>query len=255
MNTPEEAAKIIGVTTVAITNWCRDGRINCNDVSDGGKNGRYEIEDEEVRYIRKLVQEHGARNALLYYRKNWKSGSEDEIDPDKLYTAKEVASIIHVDKTTVNLWCRTEKINCITKKRNGIKGKASRYYLTPGWELAYIKWIFDTYGHADGKNSTMVMHYKKKVEDRGDNFMEQPAGIPWTLENDTEVVEESKEETPTDCIQEEVDVLPVANDDDILLDSILRIREIKVRKSQLEEELKSLTAEYDELKEKIIGQL
>lgn len=256
MNTPEEAAKIIGVTSVAITNWCRDGRINCNDVSNGSKNGRYEIEDDEVRYIRKLVQEHGARNMLMYYKKNWRSGSVDEIDQDKLYTAKEVAGIIHVDKSTVNLWCRTDKVNCITKKRNGVKGRADRYYLIPGWELTYIKWIFDTYGHACGNNSPMLIYYKKKVEDRGDGFMEQPAGIPWTLENDTEVVEESKEEASTDCIREKVDILPVTNsDDDVLLNSIIRIREVKARKSQLEEELKNLTEEYAELKKKIIGQL
>ena len=251
MNTPEEAAKIIGVTSVAITNWCRDGRINCNDVSDGGKNGRYEIEDEEVRYIRKLVQEHGARNMLMYYRKDWRNPKDDEIDSDKLYTAKEVANLVHIDKTTVNLWCRNDKIHHVSKKKNGGRGGNSHYHLIPGWELAYIKWIFDTYGHADGNNSPMVKYYKKKVEDRGDNFMEQPAGIPWTLENDTEVVEESKEETPT----EKVDILPVANDDDVLLNSIIRIREVKARKTQLEEELKSLTEEYDELKEKIIGQL
>lgn len=265
MNTPEEAAKIIGVTSVAITNWCRDGRINCNDVSNGSKNGRYEIEDDEVRYIRKLVQEHGSRNMLMYYKKNWRDGSVDEIDPDKLYTAKETARIIHVDKSTVNLWCRTEKVNCITKKRNGTKGRASRYYLIPGWELTYIKWIFDTYGHADGNKSPMVLYYKKKVEDRGDNFMEQPAGIPWTLEQDTEVVEagdieaksilnEIAETTKPEVVVEKV-IQKTEDDDDELLNSIIRIREVKARKVQLEEELKSLTAEYSELKEKIIGQL
>lgn len=256
MNTPEEAAKIIGVTSVAVANWCRDGRINCNDVSNGSKNGRYEIEDEEVRYIKKLVQEHGARNMLMYYKKNWRSCSEDEIDPDKLYTAKEVANIVHIDKTTVNLWCRNNKINHISKKKKGGRGGNAYYHLIPGWELTYIKWIFDTYGHADGTKSPMTLYYEKKVEDRGDGFMEQPAGIPWTLEQDTEVVEESKKEAPIEETPiEKVDILPVANDDDVLLNSIIRIREVKARKVQLEEELKSLTAEYAELKEKIIGQL
>lgn len=244
-NTPEEAAKIIGVSTVAVTNWCRDRKINCNNVSDGTNKGRYEIEDDEVRYVRYLVDKYGSRNALLYYRKDWKANdmnyaSKNKIEYDKEYSSKEAADYIGVDKTTVNAWCRDNKINFNRVEK--VSGRGNKYSnCIPGWELLYIKELYETYGCEKGRYGSPMNHYIKNKGERGMNN-----------EIESEVYELDEPVVCQQNVNEEsegvIEYKKIETDDDILLNAIIRIREIKAQ-------LKSLTEEYAELKEKIISQL
>ena len=82
MNTPynvynaKEAADILKVDYSTVSGWCRRGIINCENVGDGPYKNRYSIEEDEVRYIKNLIQKHGVRKMLLHYNKNWKEDAK-----------------------------------------------------------------------------------------------------------------------------------------------------------------------------------
>lgn len=70
-----DAAKIIGVDYSSVTTWCRSGRINCINISEGTINGRYVIPEDEVDYIKTLKQKFG-KQFIRKYRKDWKRGRQ-----------------------------------------------------------------------------------------------------------------------------------------------------------------------------------
>lgn len=79
-----DAAKIIGVDYSSVTTWCRSGRINCTNISEGSINGRYVIPEEEVDYIKTLKQKFG-KQFIRKYRKDWQRGRQ----PAETYTKEE----------------------------------------------------------------------------------------------------------------------------------------------------------------------
>lgn len=68
-----DAAKAIGVDYSTVVGWCREKRINALNVSDGTKNGRYVLNEDEVAYIKTLKQKFG-KQFIRKYRKDWKRG-------------------------------------------------------------------------------------------------------------------------------------------------------------------------------------
>ena len=78
------AAKIIGVDYSSVTTWCRLGRINCTNISEGSINGRYVIPEDEVDYIKTLKQKFG-KQFIRKYRKDWQRGRQ----PAETYTKEE----------------------------------------------------------------------------------------------------------------------------------------------------------------------
>lgn len=68
-----DAAKTIGVDYSTVVSWCREGRINSVNVSEGTKNGRYMLSEDEVAYIKTLKQKFG-KQFIRKYRKDWKRG-------------------------------------------------------------------------------------------------------------------------------------------------------------------------------------
>ena len=266
MYTPEEVAKSVGVTSATICNWCREGLINSNNVSDGTNKNRYEICEDELRYLRRLARAYGPKKVLLYYKKDWRTDTVElpVVNIDREYTALEMANLVKVDKTTVNKWCREDKIHHRSIKCK--HGKGNIHYI-PGWEVLYIKQLFDKYGHADGNISPMVLYYEKDVNKRGDKKMS--AGIPWTLDMDTEVpepkfVEETtaKEELEKAnkeakrILDEIAGVKPNEEpSDDKLLDSFIRVRELKKDIDNMEAKLNQMKNEYAQLKGEIVAWL
>lgn len=79
-----DAARIIGVDYTSVTKWCRSGRINCTNISEGSVNGRYVIPEEEVDYIKTLKQKFG-KQFIRKYRKDWQRGRQ----PAETYTKEE----------------------------------------------------------------------------------------------------------------------------------------------------------------------
>lgn len=273
MYSPEEVAKSVGVTSATICNWCREGLINCNNVSDGNDKSRYEIDEEELRYLRRLARQYGPKNVLLYYKKTWKADGEitipvQIIEEDKEYNALEVATYIGVDKTTVNKWCREDKIHHRSKKANHGIGN---FHFIPGWEVLYIKGLFDKYGKADGKLSPMILYYEKDVNKRGNKTM--GAEIPWVLDMDTETIEKPKVITADDIkkqcqevTEEDIAARKILDEiagvkkftepsDDKLLDSFIRVRELKKDIDNMEAKLNQMKNEYSELKGEIVAWL
>ena len=82
MNTPynqlsaADAANMLGVDYSTVTDWCNRGLINFINVGEGPNKNRYVIEEGEVRYIKKLIQQHGVRKMLLNYKKDWRETSK-----------------------------------------------------------------------------------------------------------------------------------------------------------------------------------
>lgn len=268
MYTPEEVAKSVGVTSATICNWCREGLINSNNVSDGIDRNRYEICEDELRYLRRLARQYGPKKVLLYYKKTWKEDGESTIpvqiiDPDKEYGALTMATYIGVDKTTINKWCREDRIHHRSEKSHHGKGFI---HFIPGWEILYIKKIFDKYGKADGKLSPMVLYYKKDVSKRGIKIMEKGgAGIQWVVDIDTEVpepkvVEETaakkeleKADKEAKKILDEIGGVKSFTEpsDDKLLDDFIRLRELKRDIEKYETTLNQMKNEYEELKKEV----
>lgn len=72
-----DAAKMLGVDYSTVVAWCRKGVINADNLSDGTRNGRWQIADDEVNYIMGLKDKFGStRAAMMHYRKNWKEGNK-----------------------------------------------------------------------------------------------------------------------------------------------------------------------------------
>ena len=70
-----DAAKTIGVDYSTVVGWCRDDRINFVNVSEGTKNGRYVLKEDEVEYIKHLKQKFG-KQFIRKYRKDWSNGTK-----------------------------------------------------------------------------------------------------------------------------------------------------------------------------------
>ena len=70
-----DAAKMLGVDYSTVTGWCRSERINCIDISDGSKNGRYKLSEDEVQYIKHLKDKFG-NQFIRKYRKDWNKGKQ-----------------------------------------------------------------------------------------------------------------------------------------------------------------------------------
>lgn len=96
-----DAAKMIGVDKSTITAWRRKNRINCINVSNGNKYGRYMIPDKEVEYLRKLKKDYGSmKQAMLHYQKNWEENWDNVKEPEPENTViKSVVTNITVENT------------------------------------------------------------------------------------------------------------------------------------------------------------
>ncbi len=174
MYSPDEVAKSVGVTGATICNWCRDGLIKCNNVGDGDK-PRYEIDENELFYLRSLARKYGPKKVLLYYKHEKIEGSPC-IELDKEYSSIEVSKYLGLNHDGVNFNCREGKINC-TKKKSNRKGYFE-YYI-PGWEIVYLKGLYDKYGKKGGRGSALS-HYIKDRDKRGVKDMD----MPWSLDMD-----------------------------------------------------------------------
>ena len=84
-----DAARMIGVDYSSVVKWCRDGRINCVNVSGGTKSGRYVLKEDEVDYIKQLRQKFG-KDYLKKYRKDWRKGKQP---------AQPIKEVIYVEPT------------------------------------------------------------------------------------------------------------------------------------------------------------
>lgn len=70
-----DASRIIGVDYSTVVGWCRDGKINTINISEGNKNGRYVITETEVDYLKTLKQKFG-KQFIRRYRKDWERGRQ-----------------------------------------------------------------------------------------------------------------------------------------------------------------------------------
>lgn len=103
-----DAAKIIGVDYSSVTTWCRSGRINCTNISEGTINGRYVIPEDEVDYIKTLKQKFG-KQFIRKYRKDWQRGkqpaetiTEEKPAPIKEFHYIDTDSVITNTKTDID---------------------------------------------------------------------------------------------------------------------------------------------------------
>ena len=103
-----DAAKIIGVDYSSVTTWCRSGRINCTNISEGTINGRYVIPEDEVDYIKTLKQKFG-KQFIRKYRKDWQRGkqpaetiTEEKSAPIKEFHYIDTDSVITNTKTDID---------------------------------------------------------------------------------------------------------------------------------------------------------
>lgn len=87
-----DAARAIGVDYSTVSGWCREGKINFINVSDGTKNGRYMLAEDEVDYIKTLKQKFG-KQFIRKYRKDWKRGMMPAEPTPEVPEVKPVASI------------------------------------------------------------------------------------------------------------------------------------------------------------------
>ena len=265
MNTPEEAAKSIGVSTPVVVGWCRTGVINCNRVGDGTQKDRYEISDDEVSYIRKLIHKFGAKQGILRYRKDWAKGAmpaqpkiekeEPQIietpSPSQEYLWRVAAKYIGIDEAALRRYCVEGRINCRAEKNEG--GKGNRYFI-PGWELLYIKGLYDRYGKV-GRFSAMH-HY---VKDRNDTTCKPDEVVNGVLEwkrdehddPDKELYSVRYSPNHPDVLLGYVDEngnTPKKNDITTTFNYIL---EVKARIQDCKEELALLENEYADLRKEI----
>lgn len=64
-----DVAEILGVCNQTISNWCRNGFMRYQDVSEAGSSRpRYLITDAEVDRVKTLIDKYGARKWMLYSR-------------------------------------------------------------------------------------------------------------------------------------------------------------------------------------------
>ena len=70
-----DASRIIGVNYSTVVRWCRDGKINATNISEGTEKGRYVITETEVDYLKTLKQKFG-RHFIRRYRKDWERGRQ-----------------------------------------------------------------------------------------------------------------------------------------------------------------------------------
>ena len=70
-----DASRIIGVDYSTVVRWCRDGKINATNISEGTEKGRYVITETEVDYLKTLKQKFG-RHFIRRYRKDWERGRQ-----------------------------------------------------------------------------------------------------------------------------------------------------------------------------------
>jgi len=257
-NTPKEAAKVLGVSEGVVVGWCRNGVINCNRVGEGTQKDRYEITDDEVHYLRTIILKFGAKDGMLRYRKDWKNMEKPatkiakSTDSVKEYTAQEVADYLKVDKTTVNSWCRHNKINYrrVEKQPRG-RGGNTYYYLIPEWEVNYIKSLYDKYGSNNRFGGAMT-HY---VKDR--------QGIPAIIKFQPKEFEDSEAQKMLDDIattnpkdlQKKAREAIFGDEDAKLLRDIHYIREVKARIEDCKNELALLEKEYEDLKAELVGKI
>lgn len=102
-----DASRIIGVDYSSVTTWCRSGRINCTNISEGTTNGRYVIPEEEVDYIKTLKQKFG-KQFIRKYRKDWQRGKQpaepriEEPAPIKEFRYTDTDSVITNTKTDID---------------------------------------------------------------------------------------------------------------------------------------------------------
>lgn len=97
-----DAARMIGVDYSTVVAWCREGRVNCVNVSGGTKNGRYSLSEDEVLYIKTLKQKFG-KQFIRRYRRDWKKGrmpkqEELNMNSQPITTVKSVVMDISEEK-------------------------------------------------------------------------------------------------------------------------------------------------------------
>lgn len=249
MYSPDEVAKSVGVTGATIRNWCRDGIINCNNVSDGSVDARYEIPEDELRYLRGLAREYGSKKVLLYYNKNWRDSdmNTNELDPNKEYSSIEASNILGVDHDGFNTHCRKGHFNCRVDKTN--RKKYFRYFL-PGWEVIYLKALYDKFGRNSG-NGAALRHYVKDRDKRDEDLCMPMAPVNAIKEHTVEAC------TPNDIVENQV--LATASgyvdkepSDDKLLDDLIKLRDLKRDIEKYDTLLNQMRNEYNQLKEELI---
>lgn len=286
MYSPEEVAKSVGVTSVTICNWCRSGFINCNQVGNGDKANRYEIEEDEYRYLRDLARRYGPKKVLLYYKKDWKENGTKgpggieytDISADCKYSAATAASFLGVDKSSINRNCRTGRIHCESKPCSGTNGaKGYNEYLIPGWEVLYLKSLYEKYGKKPGQGGAM-RHYIYDVDKRGNENMDWKLDMD-QVEDDNNLgvsgikVEYDEEKEVINLVRENPGAVDIVNaggvsgqkyaetrygnsrkepTDDKLLDDFIKIRELKKDIDNAEAKLNQMKAEYEQLKGELI---
>lgn len=239
MYSPEEVAKSVGVTSATICNWCREELINCNKVGDGTKSNRYEITEDEYRHLRDLARKYGPKKVLLYYRKDWSESVKNPanvpgivIKENENYETSIVANYLGIDKSNINNHCRSGKINCSVKDLNDPRGY--KKYVIPGWEVLYLKSLYDKYGRNGGRNGALS-HYIKDRNLRGDKNMD------WSLDMD-QVEDDNKFDIPV--------VKAVENEDTGVIDYIRKSTEPKiVETSTPEKELSGFDKAWNDVRE------
>lgn len=98
----KEAANVLKVDYTTVSGWCRRGIINCENVGDGPYKNRYAIEEDEVRYIKNLIQKYGVRKMLLNYNKNWREDAKAyKPEPVKLQRTFDIYDDEDEDEATV----------------------------------------------------------------------------------------------------------------------------------------------------------
>ena len=287
MYSPEEVAKSVGVSSATICNWCRDGIINCNNVSDGTDRSRYEIDEEEYRYLRDLSRKYGPKKVLLYYKKSWQDEPlkhmRTKIDPDREYTSAEAAVYLKVNHDGFNKHCKKGDFNCRIGKTNR---KGYMAYYIPGWELLYIKSLYDKYGHGGGRKAALTYYVKdrdkrepmNKIADQvTDSMMAYANGeigiheLELEVKNSEEVIANKtryktvhKEEIErVEASEGRKDTTPKRwplkttedMDDDKILNHIIRIKDLKRDIEDYEIKLNQMRNEYNQLREEIVGWL
>lgn len=269
-NTPKEAAKALGVSEGVVVGWCRNGVINCNRVGEGTQKDRYEITDDEVHYLHTIILKFGVKDGMLRYRKDWKNMMKPAtktvklntpkpvepkidnphvvlypaIDPEKDYSAQEVADILRIDKTTVNGWCRNNKINFKKVQRKSGRGNSYSYVIS-GRELSYIQLLYKKYGSENRHNGAMA-HYEK----------DRPGFQPKEFENSEaqKMLNNIATTNPKD-LQKKAKEAIFGDDDAKLLRDIHYIRDVKARIEDCKNELALLEKEYEDLKAELVGKI
>lgn len=65
-----DAAQMIGVDYTTVAGWCRRGKINFIDISEGTKKPRYLLTEKEVEHLKTERKKNG-RRFIESYDKNW----------------------------------------------------------------------------------------------------------------------------------------------------------------------------------------